>query len=97
MRICFVALSLVVGLVSPPALADSLHEGRSARNELAVAAAPQQMHRTGAPRRLSDIAPIPEPSAMTLFGVGVLLVLQAIPLRSLRSSPDSESGGVQTR
>jgi hypothetical protein len=37
------------------------------------------------PRRLSVVAGIPEPSAVTLFGIGVLVALQAIPRQTRQS------------
>lgn len=36
---------------------------------------------------------VPEPSAVTLFGVGVVVALQAIPRRSSRTGASGESGG----
>ncbi len=37
------------------------------------------------PRRLNAVAGIPEPSAAMLFGIGVLVALQAVPRRMRRS------------
>lgn len=75
MKISLIALALVVGLWSTPTLAASI-QGHP----------PEP---TSAPQILSGVAAIAEPSPMTLLGVGVLLVLQAIPHRPLRSRADA--------
>lgn len=43
--------------------------------------------RLDSPRALSVVAGIPEPSAATLFGVGLLLAIQAVPKRSRAATP----------
>lgn len=45
--------------------------------------------RLAPPRILGVVSGIPEPSAMTLFGVGMVLALQAIPRRSARAKTDT--------
>ena len=37
---------------------------------------------------------VPEPSAMMLFGAGLLVALQAIPLRSSRAQANGDAGGM---
>ena len=47
------------------------------------------------PRRLSVVAGVPEPTAVTLFAVGVLLAVQAIPRKSrLEESDAAESAQI---
>jgi hypothetical protein len=50
-----------------------------------------EWHSTTKPGQVGSA--VPEPSAMTLFGVGLLLTLQAIPRRGRTSSADVEVGG----
>jgi hypothetical protein len=50
--------------------------------------------RMDAPRRLSVVAGIPEPSSTTLFGVGVLVALQAIPRKSSLVPSDAAAGTI---
>ncbi len=75
MKASLIALGLAVGLWSMPTLAASIQE--------------HPPERMSAPQISSDVAVISEPSAMTLLGVGVLLVLQAIPHRPRHSRADA--------
>lgn len=52
-----------------------------------------EWHSSTKPGQVGSV--VPEPSAMTLFGVGLLLALQAIPRRARTSSADAEEGGAQ--